>query len=81
MGCGDMPIKIYTTPTCPFCKMVREFLRKHNVGFEDVNVAENKEAAKEMIEKSGQLGVPVIDIEGTVIVGFDRGKIESALGL
>ena len=76
-----MPIKIYTTPTCPFCKMVREFLRKHNVGFEDVNVAENKEAAKEMIEKSGQLGVPVIDIEGTVIVGFDRGKIESALGL
>lgn len=76
-----MNVKLYTTPTCPFCKMAREFLDQHGVCYEDVDVAEDREGAKEMIEKSGQLGIPVIDIEGTIIVGFDRGRIESALGL
>ena len=76
-----MSIKVYSTPTCPFCRMTKEFLKKNNIEFEDLDVAGNKEAAKEMIEKSGQLGVPVIDVDGTIIVGFDKGKIESALGL
>lgn len=75
-----MSIKLYSTPTCPFCRMAREFLEKHGVSYEDVNVAEDRQGAKEMIEKSGQLGIPVIDIDGSIIVGFDRGRIESALG-
>jgi glutaredoxin 3 len=76
-----MKIKLYSIPTCPFCRMAREFLEKHGVSYEDVNVAEDRQGAKEMIEKSGQLGIPVIDIDGSIIVGFDRGRIESALGL
>jgi glutaredoxin 3 len=76
-----MKIKLYSTPTCPFCRMAREFLEKHGVSYEDVNVAEDRQGAKEMIEKSGQLGIPVIDVDGSIIVGFDRGRIESALGL
>jgi glutaredoxin 3 len=76
-----MSVKLYSTPTCPFCKMTREFLEQHGVSYEDVNVAEDREGAKEMIEKSGQLGVPVVDFDGRIIVGFDRGRIGSALGL
>ena len=76
-----MVVTVYSTPTCPFCKMVKEFLKKHDIEFRDVDVAGDKEGAKEMIEKSGQFGVPVLDIDGTIIVGFDRGKIESALDL
>lgn len=76
-----MEVTVYSTATCPFCKMTRELLNKHNIEFRDVNVAEDRDGAKEMIEKSGQFGVPVVDIDGTIIVGFDRGKIESALGL
>ncbi len=76
-----MTVKVYSTPTCPFCRMTKEFLKKNDVEFEDLNVAKDRAAAKEMIGKSGQLGVPVIDAEGTIIVGFDRAKIESTLGL
>ncbi len=76
-----MVVKLYSTPTCPFCSMTREFLEQHKVAFEDVNVAEARDGAREMIEKSGQLGIPVIDIDGRVIVGFDRSSIESTLGL
>ena len=76
-----MVVTVYSTPTCPFCKIVKEFLKKHDIEFRDVDVAGDKEGAKEMIEKSGQFGVPVLDIDGTIIVGFDRGKIESALDL
>ena len=76
-----MDVTVYSTPTCPFCKMTKEFLKKHNIEFRDVNVAEDRDGAKEMIERSGQFGVPVVDINGTVIVGFDRGKIESVLGM
>ena len=76
-----MDVTVYRTPTCPFCKMTNEFLKKHNIEFREVNVAEDRDGAKEMIERSGQVGVPVVDIDGTVIVGFDREKIESALGM
>jgi len=76
-----MKIKLSSTPTRPCCRVAREFLEKHGVSYEDVNVAEDRQGAKEMIEKSGQLGIPVIDVDGSIIVGFDRGRIESALGL
>ena len=74
-------VKVYSTPTCPWCKKAKEFLTENKVEYEDINVAENQEAQKEMVDKSGQMGVPVLDIDGTVIVGFDVEKIKSSLGI
>ena len=75
-----MPIiKIYSTPTCPYCTKAKEFLKEKGIKFEDIDVSSNQDAAKEMIEKSGQMGVPVIDIDGKIIVGFDQAKLEEAL--
>jgi len=74
-------VKIYTTPTCPYCALAKRYLEKLNVEFEEVNVAEDREAAIEMIEKSGQMGVPVIEIDGQIIVGFNKEAIDRALGI
>lgn len=72
-------IKVYSTPTCPFCKRAKEFLKQNNFAFEDLNVAESEEARTEMINKSGQMAVPVLDIDGEIIVGFEAEKIKKAL--
>ena len=72
-------VKIYTTPTCHFCKMTKEFFKENSVKYEEINVAGNPDKAKEMIEKSGQMGVPVIIIDDEVIVGFDEPRIASTL--
>ncbi len=72
-------VKVYSTATCPYCKMAKEFLAEKNVTFEDVDVGQNKEAAKEMVEKSGQMSVPVIDIDGKIIIGFDKKAIAREL--
>ena len=72
-------IIIYSTSTCPHCVYAKEFLKEHNIEFKDVNVQEDKKKAKEMIEKSGQMGVPVIDIDGEIVVGFDKEKIKKLL--
>ena len=74
-------VKVYSTTVCPWCAKTKEFLKEHNIPFEDVNVAEDDEARNEMMEKSGQLGVPVIDIEGQIVVGFDKHKIAELLGI
>ena len=74
-------IKVYSTPTCPYCKMAKQFLAENNVQFEDIDVSVNQNAAQEMIQKSGQMGVPVLDIDGQIVVGFDKGKIKQLLGL
>ena len=74
-----MEVKLYTTPTCPWCKKVKEFLKKNNIGFEEVNVSGNQQATQEMIKKSGQMGVPVIDIDGKVIVGYDEEELKKTL--
>ena len=63
---------IYSTPTCPWCHLAKEFFKKNAVAFEDKNVSSNHEAVEEMIKKSGQMGVPVIDIDGKIVVGFDQ---------
>ena len=76
-----MKIKVYSTTMCPWCNVAKNFLRKHNVEFDDINVQEDQEAAQEMIKKSGQMGVPVIDIDGTIIVGFNEQAIRKALKL
>jgi glutaredoxin 3 len=74
-----MTIKIYSTQSCPYCKMAKEYLTSKGVSFEDVDVAGNQEAADEMVKISGQMGVPVIVIDGEAIVGFDKTKIDSAI--
>jgi glutaredoxin-like YruB-family protein len=76
-----MNVKIYSTPTCPWCKKTKEFFKENNIEYEEVDVAGNHEAANEMIEKSGQMGVPVIDVDGEIIVGYDIEKLKKALKL
>jgi len=72
-------IKVYSTPTCPYCHMLKDWLREKKVDFEDIDVASDHEAAKEMIGKSGQMGVPQIEINGKIIVGFNKPAIEKEL--
>ncbi|MAE42891.1 NrdH-redoxin [Candidatus Woesearchaeota archaeon] len=74
-----MKVKVYSTKTCPWCIKVKEFLKEKNVEFENIDVGEDQKAANEMVEKSGQMGVPVTEINGQVIVGFDKEAIEKAL--
>ena len=74
-------VKVYSTTTCPFCIRAKQFLKENNIVFEDIDVAGDQVAAEEMIKKSGQMGVPVIDIEGEIIIGFDKDKIKQALEL
>ena len=74
-------IKVYSTPTCPYCIRAKQFLKDNNIEFEDIDVSADKAAGQKMIEKSGQMGVPVLEIDGEVIVGFDKGKITQALGI
>ena len=74
-------IKVYTTNTCPWCTKVKNYLRSSNVNYEEVNVGLNRVAAMEMVTKSGQMGVPVLDINGSIVVGFDKNKIDSLLNL
>lgn len=74
-------VKVYTTPTCPWCIKAKQFLKENNIDFENVDVSSNQSAAEEMIKKSGQMNVPVLDIEGDIIVGFDRERIKALLGL
>ncbi|MFA6064295.1 MAG: glutaredoxin domain-containing protein [archaeon] len=72
-------VTVYSTSTCPYCVMAKDWLKGKKVEYEDVNVGINQERAREMITKSGQMGVPVIDIDGEIIIGFDRPRIETAL--
>ncbi len=74
-------VTVYSTESCPWCVKAKDFLKEKNVEFEDKNVAEDEAARNEMAEKSGQMSVPVLDIDGTVIVGFDQTAIEKALNL
>ena len=74
-------VRVYTTSTCPWCVKAKEFLKANNVKYEEVNVGDNEKARNEMFEKSGQFGVPVIDVNGTVIVGFDKEALKKALSI
>jgi glutaredoxin-like YruB-family protein len=70
---------LYSTPTCPYCRMAKDFLEEQNVEVKVVDVSEDVEAARKMVDKSGQMGVPVMEVENTIIVGFDRGAYRKAL--
>ncbi len=72
---------VFTTPTCRFCRAVKKYLRQRGVPFRDVDVSRDKAAARDMVRRSGQQGVPVVDIGGKIVVGFDRPKIDRYLGL
>ena len=74
-----MKVKIYSTSTCPYCKMAKDYLSSKGVSYEDIDVAADQEKAKEMVNISGQMGVPVLVINDEVIVGFDKKKIDSFL--
>lgn len=74
-------VTIYTTPTCVYCKEAKKFFSENNVEYKELDVAADEKARDEMVKKSGQLGVPVIDIDGTILVGFDKAKLSDSLKL
>lgn len=74
-------IRIFSTPSCPYCVTLKEFMKQHSFEFEDINVATDAQAREEMITKSGQMGVPVLEINGEIIVGFDKKKIVQLLNI
>ena len=76
-----MSVIIYTTPSCHFCHIAKDFFKQNKIEYEEFDVSKDRERAEEMIEKSGQLAVPVIDIDGEIIVGFNQPAIKKALHL
>lgn len=74
-----MAVTMYSTPQCTFCKQLKRWFQERRVAFREYDVAKDARRADEMLKKSGQTGVPVVDVNGTVIVGFDRDKLERAL--
>lgn len=77
----DKNVTIYSTPTCHFCQMTKDFLKENNVAYNDFDVAHDLAKRQEMIQKSGQMGVPVIFIGDDMIIGFDKERIASTLGI
>ena len=76
---ADKKVIIYSTPTCPYCKRAKDYLSRKGIPYKDVNVAQDREKAKEMIEKSGQMGVPVITIDDEIVVGFNQSLLDKLL--
>jgi len=72
-------VKIYSTPTCPYCHMAKDYLKAKGVKFVDIDVSSNQEGAREMIRKTGMTGVPQIEINGRMVIGFDRAALEKEL--
>ena len=73
-------VKVFSTPTCPYCHMAKDFLKSKNVEFEDIDVSQDRMQAMQMVQKSGQMGVPQLWIDGQVVVGFDTPRINQLLG-
>lgn len=74
-------VTIFTTPSCVYCKMTKEFFKNNNINYEEKDVSTDTKARDEMIQKSGQLGVPVVDVDGKLVVGFDKAKLSELLGI
>ena len=74
-------ITIYTTPTCAYCKMTKVYFKEHNVQYEERDVLQDAAARDEMIAKSNQMGVPVIDVDGQIVTGFDKAKLQELIGI
>ncbi|MBU0648722.1 glutathione S-transferase N-terminal domain-containing protein [Patescibacteria group bacterium] len=76
-----MIVKVYSTPICAYCIQLKEFLKQKGIEFEEVDISLDNQAAQEMIEKSGQMGVPVVEIDGKMIIGFKKDKLMETLGI
>lgn len=74
-------VTVYSTPSCSWCNTLKSYLKQHNIKFTDIDVSKNQQAAEQMVRRSGQQGVPQTDIEGQIIVGFDKNRINSILGI
>jgi glutaredoxin-like YruB-family protein len=74
-------VKVYSTPTCPYCFTLKEFLKEKEIDFEDIDVSKNEAILQEMVQKSGQMAVPVVEIDGQIVVGFDKEKISKLLNI
>ncbi|MCX8179376.1 MAG: glutathione S-transferase N-terminal domain-containing protein [Candidatus Aenigmarchaeota archaeon] len=74
-----MKVKIYTTPACHFCNMAKKYFETKNITYEEIDVSKDLNAAREMIEKTGQMGVPVIEIDDRIIIGFNRNALDRIL--
>lgn len=74
-------IKIYSTPACPYCQIAKKYLKDHGFDFEDLDVSKDEKALQEMLDKTGQMGVPVIEINDKVIIGFNKSEIDKLLGI
>ncbi len=74
-------VVVFSTPTCPWCSRAKSYLRSRSVPFRDVDVSRDPSAARDLVRRTGQMGVPVIEIDGRPIVGFDQARIDAALGL
>lgn len=74
-------IRVFSTPTCPYCDTLKEYLKGHKFDFEDIDVSKDDKALDEMIKKSDQMGVPVVEIDGEIITGFDKEKINKLLNI
>jgi len=73
-------VKVYTTPVCPFCHRVKSYLDEKGIKYENVNVSSSQSAVDEMVKISGQMGVPVVTVDGEVVVGFDKEQLDRLLG-
>ncbi len=76
-----MTVKVYTTPACPYCYTLREFLKEKNIEFEDIDISKDEKTKDEIIKKSGAIGAPILEIDGEIVVGFDKEKITKLLGI
>lgn len=74
-------VRVFSTPSCPYCVTLKEFLKENGIKFEDINVAEDAQAREEMVKKSDQMGVPVIEIDNEIVIGFDKEKISKLLNI
>lgn len=74
-------VRVFSAPVCPYCITLKQFLKERDIEFEDIDVSQDKQALEEMIKKSSQMGVPVIEVDGQVVVGFDREKISNLLNI
>ena len=79
MNTKNHKVIVYSTPTCPYCVYAKDYFTKNNVSFEDIDVTKDHSKADEMIKKSGQMGVPVIDIDGSIVIGFQPDVFEHLL--
>lgn len=76
---GPREVKVFSTPTCPYCHMVKDYLKQKDIAFEDIDVSQDRDQAMKMVEKSGQMGVPQLWIDGEVVVGYDTARIDQLL--